>query len=343
MKLKKQKRKILLLKKEYLILFFTTLLCSVKQVSWAQQQLLGQYFNIMQTYAPGLTGANDYLDINLGTRQQWRNTDGAPKSNFFNANSTLLVNRMNPHEYNSIRVSDMSPYKKKNLKMGVGGYFMQNSVGPIDRTHLMASTALHVLVLRDSYLSLGISTGYILEQVDLRDLTVLNPNNDQVYQAYLSQGTSASYMDNHIGLAFYSSRFYFSYSMISYLNSKLGRNEAFRQNSTDLTHNFLGGVRLSLNQFFELTPNFFLRKTPQTPTLLDAGVRLSYMNDLMLGLSYRNDKSFISMIRIAFKSIYSVTYSYEFKTANQNVRDLNTHELTIGVQLFNNQKYKPVW
>lgn len=276
--------------------FFVLWVMSMSSWSYGQNNfILGQYFQMMQSYAPGLTGANEYLDVRIGSRQQWIGNENSPTTFYMSASTTLTMSETNPHQYNSIRVSDMSPYTRKPIKLGIGLFVVDNSTGPYNRRRVMANTAVHVLIDRDTYVSLGVSSGYSGVNVDIGQLRVLYPDNDTEYQNYLNTGARASFLETSSGLSIYSSRYYLSYSIIGLVRSFVAGNEDMADSAVGYTHNILGGYRFHLNQDFEITPNMFYRYSNSGPNTLDVGARMSYRQSLMVGLSYRNDQSVISM------------------------------------------------
>ncbi|WP_170863830.1 PorP/SprF family type IX secretion system membrane protein [Reichenbachiella agariperforans] len=304
--------------------------------------VIGQYYQLMPVFAPALNGANDFIDIRMGTRQQWIGYEGAPKTQFISGSGVIKLDKNNPHKYNSVRVSDMSPYTTKGTKIGIGGYVFSDKIGAIDQIEIMTSTAIHVPVSSKMYLSLGFSFGVYNTNVDISNLFVLRPQNDAIYQEYLHNQYRNTYLKLNSGISAYSDRFYISYSIINSAYILINGDAYNLRYSSSLLHNLLGGYRLNPWPKIELIPNAYLRYSTVFPFLFDVGIRVRYDQNLYSGLSYRNDGSIISMLGFMMNNKYSFGYSYEIKTSD-NGQNSSSHEIILGIQLKNKKRYSPIW
>lgn len=305
--------------------------------------LIGQYFQLMPVFAPALTGANDGLDIRAGMRNQWIGYEGAPKTHFFSATGELQAfSKNNPHQYNSVRVSDMSPYTRKGVRLGIGTYIFDDRAGEVKQLEAMVSTAVHVAVTEKVNLSLGITGGFYNSKLDA-SLFVLKPQNDDTYQNYLENGGDSYYFKVNSGIAAYSDRFYFSYASLNLVHSLISETSYSFDYSSTVLHTFLGRYLFDLSSSFELDVNAYVRYSADLPLLYNLGVRARYNQAVSAGIFYRNDKSIISMIGFSINGMYNVGYAYERKILNDDNFDLNSHEIIIGMRLFDNKKYMPIW
>lgn len=307
-----------------------------------KNELLGQYYRVMQAYAPGLTGANEFMEINVGSRRQWVGTQQAPNYNFASFNTSLAVNKANRYRNNSLRVADLSPYQRTPVRLGLGTYFMNVSTRYIQSHKAMTSIAAHVPISRNIWLSAGTSIGVYHQAIDIDNVWVLYPDNDVVYQDFINSGGRQTKFDTNLGFALTSSRFYFSYSIIDAISIHLNGFD-FDPEGSNLTHNTLGGIRLSVSQRLELIPNYFIRFNSNTPLLIDAGMRAQFNETLLLGVSGRNDGSIIGFFGLDIQDHFDFGYSYEIKRSDTFLSDLHTHEITLGLKLLNWKKKKSIW
>lgn len=326
-------------------LFFRVAFYLLTISSYAQSSniFLGQYFKVMPAFAPGLNGANDFLDIRTGSRYQWIGYDGAPKTYFVSGNGAIYLDKHNPYKNNSVRVSNLSPYRTKGVKLGVGGYVFDDQYGAYHQTDAMGSVAIHIPVSSASYLSLGISTGWYHSRIAMSDLFVLNPQNDATYQQYLQSGARSNYIKINTGLALYSHRFYLSYGLMNVAMAHIGGNTFFEAYAPALTHNMLGGVIINIGPYMEWIPNAFVRYTPGVPLVSDTGMRFRFRQNPYLGVSYRNDHTLVSMLGFTLQDQFSFGYSFEFKAMGHAGMNTTSHEIVLGLQLFNHRKYVPIW
>lgn len=304
---------------------------------------LGQYFNLMPVFAPALTGANDFLDIRTGSRYQWLSYEGAPKTYYLSGSSSIYLGKNNPYKYNSVRVSNMGPYQARSIKIGVGGYLLNDNYGAMTQLEGVGSVAVHVTISPSTYLSLGVATGIYHTRLDLDNLLVLKPQNDATYQEYMANGARSNYLKINSGLALHSRRYYVSYSMINAGMVHLSANTYFNEFAPDLSHNLMAGLILSGGTKIELIPNLFIRYRSNLPFAFDVGMRARYNQNLYAGLSIRNDQSFIGLFGFAVNDKFNFGYSYEYKALGEGKLNSSSHEIVVSLRLFNHGKFVPIW
>ncbi|MTI22325.1 type IX secretion system membrane protein PorP/SprF [Fulvivirga sp. RKSG066] len=319
------------------------LLASFWHSASAQSQpLLGQYFQNLPAYAPALTGANDFLDLRLSTRQQWSGFEGAPRTYYVSGYAMLRTynNRKRPLFRTSLseRLN-----KKMQIKHGVGGYIQSNKFGPLSQFEAKLNYAVHVPVFAKSYLSMGVSGGISSNQIDLSEVTVKNDINDPTYVSYMQNGNSNTYLEASLGLALYSDKYYFSYTMAPVVNTQISGNDNVEVGDKESRHQAMLGLRMYLNKDFELVPNVFARYDQTAPVLYDAGARLRYLQKYWAGLSYRNDETLIGMVGITVNDLWRLSYSYEYDMGDFSNYHSGTHEIVIGLQLYNYNGHVPMW
>ena len=302
---------------------------------------VGQYFKIMPAFAPGLTGANGFLDIKVGSRNQSLGYAETLQTHYFSVNGILMDARKNPYKYNSLRVGNMSPYEEKPLKIGLGGYLIDDKAGEVKQIEGAISSAVHVLIGQDAYLSLGLSAGINSTKIDVSKLTVRNPDRDKTYNAYLANGYRKNSLKSAVGLAVYSNQYYLSYSMMTLFASR--REQYLGATDKQIAHHIIGSYSFSADAEFEIIPNFHLSKVERLNTLLELGTRIRYQHNAYAGISYRTNNSFIAMLGFAVNNLIDVGYSFESAGSNATFSTSGTHEIVVGLRLFNDGKYVPVW
>ena len=317
---------------------FSLLLLLMTQLALGQNDVfIGQYFKIMPAFAPGLTGANDFLDIKTGTRSQWTGADGAPTTQFFLANGTIRPGG-NAYKYNSHQVSDASPYVQKPLKIGLGGYMINDQVGEFKQTEGLISSAVHINIHKNINLSLGVSGGLNHTRIDVERLTVRD-DNDDTYNDYLANGFQQNSLKFLYGLSAYSDQFYLSYAMMN-LHPSFGDQE---EKEMQIAHHIIGGYSHALGSQFEVIPNFHARKIEQQEFLFDVGARIRYQRNAYVGISYRTNQYFVSMLGFTVNDLLDIGYSFEWAAASSSLPNSGGHEIIIGLRLFNHGKYVPMW
>lgn len=294
--------------------------------------LLGQYIQNMPAYSPSMAGMNNFLDINAGFRKQWVGLHEAPSANYASAYGTL-----NPKE------------KSENglglpiMKHGVGGFVLFEEQGFYKQSEVSFTYAVHVPLFKDIFMSVGISPSIYHGRFDVDKVWVKDPSGDQTYQSIMQNGTSNTTLHVNTGLTLYSSKFYFSYGLMEATDVLIAGNRDFNNNSSTNRHHFLAGYRYGLNEDFELIPNTFVRLDQARPAFFEVGMRARYQSNMWAGLSYRNDNTFVGMLGMNFMEKFKFGYAYEFKSGDISQYNGGTHELVLGMRLFNYTNPALMW
>ncbi len=329
-------------------IIFLMLLACVLQVQGQGKILLGQYYQNLPAFSPSFTGANDFLDIRTGFRKQWAGFDNAPKTIFASAYSPIRF-KHNAYKPNSLRASSNTPYQANDrlipgAKVGVGGYVLLDERGPIKDLESMLSVAVHVPITRKTYLSLGMSAGLLNKRIDFSDITVVDAINDPTYLNYINNGASNSTFNLNTSIGIHSHGYYFSYSAMQIAQSFLSGNENISEDEAQgIRHHLMGGYRFFLDSKWELIPNTFVRIQSGLPVFYEAGMRARYNQNLWLGVSYRNDKSTVGMLGFNFSDKFNFGYAYEYKSTEYSGFNKGSHEITLGIRLFNHSNYASIW
>lgn len=322
-------------------IFSVLLLIVTHFVQGQNSPLMGQYFKIMPAYAPALTGANRFFDIKAGTKNQSLVGEQL-QTNFFSANGILINSRKYANKYNSHRVRDMSTYDDMVVRIGLGGYLISEELGEVRQMTGAITPAVHVPISKKAHISMGISIGFNSTRIDPQSLTVRDPDLDRTFLDYLASGFVRSGLKIDYGLALYSDRHYLSYSLMM---TNLGASESEIQVSSDrqMAHHIVGGYSFLLNSKFEITPNFHARKVEQFSFLLDMGARVRYKRNTYVGISYRTNQTLIFMLGFIANDLIDVGYAFESAVSSSALSNAGSHEIVLGIRLFNHGKYVPVW
>ena len=308
--------------------------------------LTSQYFQNLPAYSPAFTGANNFLDVRTAFRKQWAGFEGSPHTAFISAYGAVLPN-YNPYKKTSLRTSNQDPYENKgrmpsNVKLGVGGYVLQNDQMPLTQLEAMVNFAVHVRVSEHSYLSLGTSSGVSNSRIDMDEITVRDPN-DLTYQSYLQNGSSNTFFNFNASLGLYSPNYYVSYGMNQLVNSLISGNEQVNNEGAELRHNVLAGLRIYTGEHIELLPNIFYRSEQDRPDFIDVGLRVRYKRNVTAGIAYRSEDTYIAMLGFALSDLITLGYSYEFMSSESDAFNYPSHEIVLGFRLFNYSNYTSIW
>lgn len=315
--------------------------------SYAQtNEVVGQYYQNLPAYNPAHTGMNNFLDINLGFRQQWVGFNGSPKNIFLSAYGAVKANKKKTQAIDARAALNEELQSNPGIfrKHGLGGYITSNTQGSYKQREIAATYAYHIPVMRSTYVSVGMSPSLYMEKIDVMDITVKDQMNDQSYQSLFSNGNSYSSLQLNIGASIHSDKFYLSYSMRQAGKLSLSGNKDVFSSGITKRHHILGGIIFHANAKLDIIPHTFVRLDATRPALFELGVRGRYNQNVWGGLSYRNDRTIVGAFGILFKHKYKFCYSYEHKNLGIS-KDFGisnssggTHELVIGMQLFKYSK-----
>lgn len=306
--------------------------------------VLGQYFQNMPAYSPAMAGMNDNLEITVGLRQQWAGFEGAPRTFYLGANGvlgakkrTMVDPRAIPNDTAAMRTS------KPGIKHGVGGNLMAMQQGAFKQNEMSLLYAVHVPVAANTYLSLGMSASIYNEKVNTLDAWVKDQVNDQLYLSLLQNGSSNTYLHLNTGLSLYSNRYYISYSMMEATSTFISGNKEVNKDNRSLRHHIVGGYRFLLSDKWELLPNTFVRIDQSKPTFYEGGLRARYNRNMWAGLSYRNDKTVVAMLGMIFNNKIRFGYAFEYTGADISRYNQGSHEIVLGLKLFNQKAESALW
>jgi type IX secretion system PorP/SprF family membrane protein len=319
----------------------------VSAFSYAQtNEIVGQYYQNLPAYNPAHTGMNNFLDVNLGFRQQWVGFNGAPRTMYLSAYG--MRNANSKKETNGVAVPEDIGNEQLNTdvfrKHGLGGYIMSNIQGSFKQREIAATYAYHIPLFRSISVSVGMSPSLYTEKIDMMDITVKDQMNDASYQSLITNGNSFSSLQVNIGATVYSDRFYVSYSMRQAGKVSLSGNEEIFSRNAVKRHHIMGGAVFHANHKLDIIPNTFIRLDATRPALFELGMRARYNNIVWTGLSYRNDHTIAGTFGMLFKNKYKFSYGYEHKNLGIS-KDFGisnssggTHELIVGIQMFKHSK-----
>jgi type IX secretion system PorP/SprF family membrane protein len=329
-----------------LLALITVLSLSIGEAYSQGGIFLSQYYQNLPGFNPGLTGATDFLDIRTGTRQQWVGFEGAPKTYFVSANGVIRP-KANPYRKNSLRtsqpegaVTSHTPVSK--LKWGLGGYVLKQEQGPFDQMQTMLNVASHIAITERTYLSLGIASGISNYRVNLSEVVVADQVNDATYNMFMANGFNNTYANLSAGVALYSDLYYVGISALQLSRTLLSGNDLLNTDGNNHIFHAVGGYRLYF-QKFDVVPNVNVRVETSQPVVVDLGARLRYNKLISAGLSFRNDQSIIALLGVDITDKINFSYSLESRIGNASDVNNGSHEIVLGLKLYNHNRFSPLW
>ncbi len=325
------------------------LLLSVVAVG-QNEVLLSRYYQNAPAFSPSLTGVENFLDVKAGFRRQWSGFTDAPQTIYLGVYGVLKSDDKYSIKEYSLRISDPRVYnsqepvkvkKRDAVKHGLGFYLFNEEQGPFSQLQAFGNYAFHYPINDRTYLSAGISAGIRNSKININDVTVRDPINDQVYQSYLAQGSSNTFFESNLGVSLYSSKYYISYSGMKVVQSLIAGNENISFDNTGIRHHVLAGLRLPVSETLLVMPGVFLRAEPNTPATWELNGRVRYKDMFSAGIGYRNDNTVVGMLGFIVNDMINIGYSYDANTSDIADFSNGSHEIVVGLMLFKPERILP--
>ena len=291
--------------------------CSLSLFNVKAQQLptFSQFLFNDYAYNPAIAGSKPYFDVKSGHRYQWVGLADAPRT------YSLTVNG-----------------PTKNLKMGVGAFLYTDHVGPTRRTGFQGSYSYQLNLSESIRLSLGASFGISEWKLDGHKINTYSPNDpviiDGVMQTIVPDAKFALYL--------YHENWNFGVSAPNILQSKLKFNEGTNTGLSKLENHYYvhGGYRFNVSEDIQIEPTVLVKYVQAAPVQADLMAKVTYKNQIWMGLAYRTSDAASAMIGYLFRENLVIGYSYDFTTSNLKNYSSGTHELLIGVRFIRGSTFE---
>lgn len=268
-------------------------------------------------FNPAATGLSENVIVSGGVRNQWSGFVGSPLSQHINVQMGA-----------------------EPLSGGLGMFFEQEQLGSTKGNRVGFSYAYNYYLNRDSRIRLGVTAywqdfsldGSLVRTPDgLYEGGILN-HGDNLFTTDLMQGSS---YNTDVGLLYVNNQFTAGLSILNVaegvkvldgLNVRSGRSYYLY-----LANTFEVGRKM------ELTPSILL-KSILSQSQLDAGVKVSYDDNIVFGASFRGYNSMSIDAVVPFFGYYfgdrvSVYYSYDIGVSALKTVHGGSHELFIRYDL----------
>ena len=303
-----------------LLLLFCCTNTSAQQAPQFSQYILNPF-----VVNPGITGAEDFIEVTAAYRNQWNGMEGAPSTATFSLNTPLhlLQGKLNARDGASFQ--------------GLGAFAYTDKAGPISQNGFYGSYAYHLGLNQDWYLSLGTFVGAVQHAYDDSDAILLqNPTDVSVY-SYAQLG-----FDMSLGLYLYSDTFFTGIGVHHLLGNpveEVNQQPTATNGNLQRTYNFLLGARFGSIDGIEVVPSTLLKHTANAPFQWDVSLKALYKGNIWAAISYRNQDAIVGMAGFRFWQHFMLSYSYDLATTAFKNDQSGSHEILLGYRFnLGNQK-----
>jgi type IX secretion system PorP/SprF family membrane protein len=315
-------------------------------LAFAQENDFTQYYLNLPSVNPGFTGMNEYMDLRSGIREGWNNFGIKNNNGYLSAYTALGNANRSGRKNNSFRISNPTLFdevqtdKKFRRRMGLGGMLSQRTVGPYKSVTESINFAYHLPVSNKLSFSLGTKVGHMNQRIDFTGLTVRDDVNDVFYNSLIAanQGTQNT-VTIDFGALLYSNRFYFGVSTNNLVAERLNGEFLFDLND-GMRYRIQTGAFFSVSSEWSLSPAVTAIYAEGYDLQWSATMRMRYKDLLFVGAGLEPDSKMSLLLGLS-TTYLSIGYSYDVYTSSLNNFNANTHEIVLGLTLFNKYKLKP--
>lgn len=266
-------------------------------------------------YNPAYAGNKNLTTINGIYRSQWTGIDGAPKNY-----SVTIDGPVGNY---------MKPFRRVALGLGINN----EKIGVTDNTNVNAYYAYRI-PLEKTVLSFGFQAGVSVYNARYNDLNPFDMN-DKV----LTNNIDNALLPNAgVGVYWTGDNFYVSAAVPNLLENYYDKDRKNLANDggKQIRSYFLGGGYVFiLSEHVKLEPQALLRYAGNgnynLPLNCDVNLSAIFYDRLMIGATYRTDKSVEGIVNIQATKNISVGYAFDWTVSQLQQYAKGSHEITIGI------------
>lgn len=296
---------------------------------------------------PAFSGIEDFVDIKVGYRTQWAGFENSPTYMFASANMAFKVSPGNEYKHRGVRLFESEAYNsierdegfgyRKSRRHGLGIYVMQNTDGGFSNSTAFLNYAYHLNLTNQLVWSVGAAVGYEYNKFDPSGISVLNPDVDATYQAYLKGDNQKSSVNFNLGTVIYHKQIFIGYSVLN--ASKLlipGTNKIYNELSNPLTHNIQFGFRYRKWRYgYLISPYLMVNLRKDQPIEVIGALRMRYHDTFWGGVQYTLLGAVGLSAGFYLTPNVALNYGYEFPTSKISRVTTGSHEIILAFKLKN--------
>jgi type IX secretion system PorP/SprF family membrane protein len=272
-------------------------------------------------YNPAYAGSRNVLSANATIRNQWTGIKGAPVTFSISADAPV------------------GSYMKSFRKVAVGMSLSREKTGVEASTNAVAYYAYRIK-LENSVLSFGLQGGAKFYSANYSELNPYQPADPN-----LKQDISNAILPN-FGPGVYMSGedFYAGVSVPNLLQNYYDKNEPKLNNTKARQirgYYFSGGYIYPVNETIKIMPQLMARYTGNAtyklPVSYDLNLSAIAYDRLLLGFTYRSDKSLEGIVHLQATKNLNIGYAYDYMTSSLNGYSGGTHEIMLGYDFIPDQ------
>ncbi|RXR19014.1 type IX secretion system membrane protein PorP/SprF [Flavobacterium amnicola] len=260
-------------------------------------------------YNPAFAGSNYGPDVTGIYSTQWMGFEGAPETQFLSAHTMF-----------------------NNKNVGIGLSFLNDKAGPIKQQNIEGNVSYFLEVNRKVTISVGIKAGIRNFNADLKNLVVLNPQE----QAYNTGNIYDMSMILGIGTYIFTDNAFVGFSVPSIFKQKYYNDKFTAVVTSEKQYYYInGGYKIDINQDFIFTPAFITRLTAGAPISTLGSLNLKWREKVAGGLNFELNSSIGAYFAIEALENFKVGYSYDTSINNSIKYNSGNHAIFLKYSIIN--------
>jgi type IX secretion system PorP/SprF family membrane protein len=318
---------------------------NLRMASAQQRPQYTQYMLNNFMINPAVAGIENYVNVKLGSRNQWSGLEGAPNTSYLTVNAPIGDQYLDG-DATSAPVDASNPmsrnyalsYQAAKPHHGIGLKLVSDKAGLINQTIIDASYAYHLGVSSNVNLAVGVSVGINHIGLNTADAVAGDPSDAAIFNS----GNNVWRPEIGVGVWAYAASYYIGLSALQFSTKNYGRtlnaDEKFYRTSPHVF--FTTGYKGFLTDDISIMPSVLIKYVKSVPVSYDLNLKMGISDLCWFGASFRKNDSIAGLAGINLNSFLNVAYSYDASTSALRTVNTGSHEISIGIMLNNRYKSK---
>ena len=302
------------------------LLTFIANFAWSQYSSFDHFFLNNYMINPAIAGIENYVDVQVGYRNQWTGIEGAPTTTYISwhqpISATGFVPGFNQTDYNKTSISRLPGTMRLHPHHGIGASMIMDNIGVFRSQEFSLSYAFHIPINKSLNASLGISPGLRLTSL-----------NNELLSSHLNSDPAVSGFGNRIystlklGGWIYSKQLYIGGAF----------HNSFGQSPTNQAQYYVNAGSRFVSNKWRFKPYTILRRT-NNEWGYDVGMQSMWNKRLWFGTTYRSVSNLIYYAGVNITSLLSATFLYNDALKSSYAPAVSSKEIVVQLRLFGNRE-----
>lgn len=287
---------------------------------------------------PAAGGLTKVMRFELGIRNQWTGFSNEPQTFIVSGHSRISKKSKDVlGEYRNPETFYRSPeITGGEIKHVVGGFVINETIGPFNRLSVQGSYAVHMPLVRDVTIGAGLSAGFNNFGI-IQNRVVLHEEDDAAYMQFLGGAGNQTSFNMNGGLIVYHPKFIIGFSTLQLLQNDAIFNGIATESIYNRHFYLSANYGFDVSDKLEIRPTFAGKVAKNTPFNIHAGAKFTYNEAIWAMVGYRTSGTLTFQLGANLIQNLYFAYGYEQGIGAFQVQNNGTHEIQIGYYIGKNR------